>query len=238
MIAIKKRELHQPRLKLFIDRHMLCNMVLAVERNWEDMSGAALWMMSYIFLLRLPSEALPACKGSPDNAQLADKQTLVWREGDVICLRLLRRKNMPHGSGTLRRECTCRGSVHTCAVHSLWERFWLHKDEGEQPWARLNPSRATSKMRGLLKRMRVPNAEQYGTHDFRRGHADDMRKLGCTLPEILKAGQWRSASFMSYIDEAGLDRVCTSVSALASIMLSLLAGPGHRGGHAERGGVD
>ena len=68
MIAIKKRELHQPRPKLFIDRHMLCSMVLAVERNWEDMSGAALWMMSYIFLLRLPSAALPACRGSPDNA--------------------------------------------------------------------------------------------------------------------------------------------------------------------------
>ena len=72
----------------------------------------------------------------------------------------------------------------------------------------------------------------------RRRHAGDMRKLGCTLSEILKAGQWRSASSMSYIDEAGLDRVCSSVNALASIMPSVLAGPGHRGGHAERGRVD
>ena len=56
MIAIKKRELHHPRLKMFIDRHMLCNMVLAVGRDWEHMSGAALWMTSYIFLLRLPPE--------------------------------------------------------------------------------------------------------------------------------------------------------------------------------------
>ena len=32
----------------------------------------------------------------------------------------------------------------------------------------------------------------------------DMRKSGCTLAQILNAGQWKSAAFMKYIDEVGL----------------------------------
>ena len=37
-------------------------------------------------------------------------------------------------------------------------------------------------------------------------HDQDMRKCGHTLAEILKAGQWRSAAFMSYLNEADLER--------------------------------
>ena len=35
----------------------------------------------------------------------------------------------------------------------------------------------------------------------------DMRKCGCTLAEILRAGQWKSAAFMTYIDDGALDKV-------------------------------
>ena len=46
----------------------------------------------------------------------------------------------------------------------------------------------------------------YGTHDLRRGHAEDMRESGCTLAEILAAGQWKSSAFLSYLDEADLEK--------------------------------
>ena len=48
-----------------------------------------------VLFFKLPSEALPACKGSPSNPEFAAKQTLIWRESDNVCLRLLRRKNKP-----------------------------------------------------------------------------------------------------------------------------------------------
>ena len=35
----------------------------------------------------------------------------------------------------------------------------------------------------------------------------DMRQSGCTLAEILKAGQWRSSAVMTYLNEAGLGEV-------------------------------
>ena len=45
---------------------------------------------------------------------------------------------------------------------------------------------------------------RYRTHDLRRGHAEDMRRSGCTLAQILQAGQWRSAAFLKYLDEVRL----------------------------------
>lgn len=261
MISIVKRELYQAKPKMFINKSLVSDMVLSVQRGWEDINGAALWLTSYIFLLRLPSEALPACRGSPDNSALADKQTLIWKDGNEICLRLLRRKNRDHGSGILRRGCTCnlrirktrpaaysteviessivRQSTHMCPVHGLWENFWAGRAEGEQPWYHtIDAAGARLRMRELLQKLKVPAAQRYGTHDFRRGHAEDMRKSGCTLAEILKAGQWRSAAFMSYLDEAAMDKASQSTS--TCIMTShrrYLSGYGVRSRHAQRRGV-
>ncbi len=38
------------------------------------------------------------------------------------------------------------------------------------------------------------------------GHAQDMIRQGASLTELLRAGEWRSASFMRYIDETELER--------------------------------
>ena len=64
----------------------------------------------------------------------------------------------------------------------------------------------------------------YSTHSFRRGHAQvcsshglcaasarvpllqDMLAHGAELSQILRAGQWRSAAFLRYINEAELER--------------------------------
>ena len=47
----------------------------------------------------------------------------------------------------------------------------------------------------------ISEPEKYGTHDFRRGHAEDMRAAGSPLAEILQAGQWKSAAFLRYVNE-------------------------------------
>jgi hypothetical protein len=43
-----------------------------------------------------------------------------------------------------------------------------------------------------------------------------MRVSGCSLAEILKAGQWRSAAFISYISEASLVKDLAFATAVAS----------------------
>ena len=49
------------------------------------------------------------------------------------------------------------------------------------------------------------DASKYRTHDFRRGHAEDLRLSGAPLAEILKAGDWRSSAFLDYLDRARME---------------------------------
>ena len=135
MIAIVKRELFNERPKRFIQRRgplihvlvvnfcmccpcrtMLSNIIRAVDRQLTGLGIGMLWLTSYAWLLRVPSEALPCCVGSPSSRSLEEQQTLIWREGVEICLRIRRRKNRPRGSGIMKRRCTCDGCAHTCKL--------------------------------------------------------------------------------------------------------------------------
>ena len=59
---------------------------------------------------------------------------------------------------------------------------------------------ALARLRETLVAMKVPGANQYRTHDFRRGHADDMRRNGKSMAEILRMGGWSSRAFQDYMD--------------------------------------
>ena len=164
------------------------------------------------------------CKAVPNSHRAAKEQSIIWKDGDEVCLRIARRKNRPNGSGTMRRKCTCKGGQMTCAIHMLWEQFFEKLDDGEKPWAHIAAGTARSRLRQILCRLDIKEAGKYGTQDFRRGHAEaplcfralyidlipcrlqDMRTSGCTLAEILLAGQWKSIAFLKYLDE-----VCTGL---------------------------
>ena len=66
---------------------------------------AVLFMVSYAFLLRVPSEALPMIAAKPND--IPDAQSVVYLEGEILTLKLRRRKNKPAGS-VLSRQCTCK----------------------------------------------------------------------------------------------------------------------------------
>lgn len=110
------------------------------------------------------------------------------------------------GSGVLKRVCTCRGDPLMCMVHTFWDQFIAHLPEGSRPWEFVSASTARTRLHRILEVLKVPGPKSFGTHDFRRGHAEDMRLSGCTLQEILAAGQWRSSAFIKYLNEAELDK--------------------------------
>ena len=64
---------------------------------------------------------------------------------------------------------------------------------------------ALAVLRGWLQHLNIENATWYRTHDIRRGHARDLQAAGAPLSEILKAGEWRSATFMNYLDMVDLE---------------------------------
>ena len=165
-------------------------MVLAVQRGLEDHTFAMLWLISCTFLLRLPSEAgvwfrcswhgslslhlqaLPTCKAHPEDSGASLEQSLIWREGDYLCFRMLRRKNRQRGSGVLKRVCSCKGGTAMCPIHTLWDKFFALLPQGARPWENISAGKARDRLRLVLSKLQVPDWAEYGTHDFRRGHAE------------------------------------------------------------------
>ena len=65
-------------------------------------------------------------------------------------------------------------------------------------------------------------------------HAQDLWRSGATLAEILTAGQWKSAAFLRYLDEAELEKVRLRFPCAIAHVLQCFAGDGLPGSHRVR----
>ena len=163
---------------------VLCRQQIESMLRWaeteEDITHSAmalLFLVTYVFLLRLPSEALPIEVGRVPGKQ--QQAVLEMDEGKLI-LTLMRRKNRPAGS-KLERTCWCRESCRTCPVHVLGPAV-----RGIQPGTALfggfTAAGANSALKDMLGKIGVPKAKEYRTHDIRRGHARDLQLSGDSAP--------------------------------------------------------
>jgi hypothetical protein len=84
--------------------------------------------------------------------------------------------------------------------------FFRELPSGVRPLERLKSAQVLLALRNLLVELEIPNAHVYRTHDFRRGHAEDLKHCGARLYEILAAGDWSSAAFILYLDRERLER--------------------------------
>jgi len=205
-VAIVKRMLFTPRPRMFLQRTTVRNLVLAVDRGMETQSFAMLWLATYCFLLRLPSEALMMRRGGEGFIAAGKEQSVLHLDpnGELV-LTLNTRKNKIRGS-TLRRSCSCAACKRTCPVHALWFGFFAGLAPGAQPWACFTAAIARCHLRSTLTALGFGSPGNYGTHDFRRGHAKDMQQAGATMEAILAAGEWRSRAVFTYLDHAELER--------------------------------
>ena len=136
---------------MFLQRLLVTNMVLSPGRQADAQSFSMLWLVSYVFLLRVPSEALPICKGDSSIHHSNEQATLYLERGGALCLRLRSRKNAPSGC-ILKRYCTCAQGFqdHLCPVHVLWEQFFAGLEPGAKPWAAHSPGHATARLHATL----------------------------------------------------------------------------------------
>ena len=203
------------RERMFISRHKVECMLAWSESNEELRKYALLFLLSYSFLLRTPSEALPAIAGT-DGSELGSNSVL-FKNGDQLVLVLRRRKNKPAGS-RLARRCTCNNAANACAFHligslldttpvgtRLFEGITAsgalaYSDCAIMLCTCCLCSGATTTLRILLEAVGTQNAHLYRPHDLRRGHAEDLRLSGAPLWKILAAGEWRSPAFLNYMD--------------------------------------
>ena len=209
--SIVKAMNFKPRERMWIQRELVEKIVEWCEEREEYRRFGYLYLFAYIFLLRLPSEALPAAKGRNSGT------SRLFQEGDSLVLELDRRKNRPRGS-RLKRSCWCEQSVATCPVHRLGE-YLGGQEDGAALFAGIGAAEALATLRHILYVLEIAKSSEYRTHDLRRGHALDLQMsgacacglqqlspvsaacwAGAPLYEILSAGEWSSPAFLQYLD--------------------------------------
>ena len=199
-VAIAKAQAFKAREPMFIRGTLVAQLVDLATTSPALKSLAFLCLTAYVFLLRVPSEALPIMAHVGGEAAAAPVVTV---GAESIEIWLPRRKNRLQPS-TVRRSCWCKSCSKTCPVHAL-APFFQSCDQGERPFAHMTLNVALKGLRTVLGKLNIQDAERYRTHDLRRGHAEDLRVKGATLGEILRAGDWRSPAFLQYLDAANLE---------------------------------
>ena len=86
----------------------------------------------------------------------------------------------------------CMRCTNTCTVHVVGE-FLRGVVPGVKPLAAWRPGMVLFVLRDVLKSIGVDVV-------LSREHADDLLRRGATLLEIIRAGDWRSAALLTYLD--------------------------------------
>ena len=166
----------------------------------------SIFLLAWQFLLRGPSEAVPAQWGSEQDLHTlpVGRHSALWVDQQgVTSLRLRRRKNRPQGS-LLRRPCLCSTVPNPmCIGHRLLTTCGAFV--GGQRICQLTASQLLHRLHHLLAVLLVADPSRYKWKAFRAGKASAMAAAGQPLPKILQAGEWRSAAVLHYVDHDLLD---------------------------------
>jgi hypothetical protein len=191
-VAISKRALKDPGSP-GITLALLAPLV-QVALNERDAAMAALYVMSYWFLLRVPSEGLPACLGEVgvNNRQRVGKQLEL--EQDKATWHFSRRKNREFPTKAVRPHM-CDNGAQLCPVCTLESFVDIEEPKvGDQLFPGVSAKQFNSELRRRMAICGSAQAETFTSKGFRRGQAQDLgRKYGVS-PELKAAGDWTTIS--------------------------------------------
>ena len=175
----------------------------ALERM--DATMAMMYLGAYVFLARVPSELLT---WQFDGMRLTNREAMDVSVGIQYTevemrVHMTKRKNAQLGD-SVRRACSCHLCRALCPIHVLGP--WLSTFEiGGFPFGSLSASTTTRKLRMDLEAIGVTDAILYSLHSFRRGGANDMKELGCSVEDLQRAGGWNSRACFDYIMPEDMD---------------------------------
>ncbi|CAD7945786.1 unnamed protein product [Amoebophrya sp. A25] len=194
-----------------------------------------LFVVTWIFLLRMQNEALPLVKLSSPEAKdprlRLKGHSAVWADSSTreVTIRLATRKNKVTEGDTIIRGCTCndrpsraltlsgreKRNVSTKVLASwpidgcpfcIWWKKWVEPlDEGEKVFFGCSYKEALSEVQTAAERYNEKG--DFATQSFRRGGATTLAMCGGSHAETLKAGSWsqKSASWRRYVSEERLE---------------------------------
>ena len=179
-----------PRPQTWIGHDVLVRLLNLAAGRPELNELAMIFLASYAFLLRVPSECLPmAAHEAPCNSEVP---VFCIRGGEAV-LRLPFRKNRLFPTEVIR-SCWCKSCKSTCPVH-VFGAFMRGLPAGARPFALFDLGQTLLALRELLCELDIDHAMLHRLHDFRRGHAEDLRRLpGTYIHSSLISRQQGSAS--------------------------------------------
>ena len=170
-----------------------------------------LFYLAYVFILRLPSEALPARRAAAGDSLLSrhplpHQAVLSLRSmpdgQQCLVLKLRTRKHVRSGA-VLFRPCFCNGvvlaSAGLCPIHDFWRVAIATNDLDSPLFPSLINRNINRVLKGTLRTMGVEDSECYSTHCFRRGASMELKRSGSTLAQVLKTVGWNSAAYRTYL---------------------------------------
>ena len=167
---------------------------------------ARLMAVARAFLFRVENECFPLQTNGRGNFAF---DSLCWHSqvkqipGGVE-VHLRSRKNSPEGA-ILTRSCSCSKEPLLCGPCALIAQLRFMKARGLHQSSQIFTLSPSSALRSIRKWCEELSIERPGWHSFRRGMASDLLTSGATLSQILHAGGWKSAAFLSYLRNRDVD---------------------------------
>ena len=175
-----------PRLRLALQADAVRKIVKCAEKQ-GDWEMAAMVVVGRAFLFRMPSECIPL-QSRGDHSE-------VTFEGNVFRIVL-----------TLERRCCCEKSgKRLCAVHKVAPVIERARKNGGGRLFQASAQTFLRKLREIAAICEIANHDKLGTHALRRGMARDIIDAGGSLATLLRAGDWRNASFITYLRESQIE---------------------------------
>ena len=175
--------------KVAVDSRQTQGMIqLAMQQ--DNLEMAAMMSVARLFLLRVPSECVPL--------QWRGLHSSVEVDGEKAIITLSSRKNS-RVPVVLTRTCVCRTSgPKLCAVHWLL-RMRSRPQPSNGNIFTTSSSQFASKIKEYSVELNFPMGMRMSSHAFRRGMAQEIIDHGGSLAVLLRAGDWSSSAFLSYL---------------------------------------
>ena len=175
---------------------------------------------SFLFTIRLPSEAIPPTRELPIDPVLSEyapsSPSVVGLRGFLcehrLSPKLASRKN-ERSLFMATMPCFCGPNVRIPEQNCPTRQFRTAVSPHTQPGAPLAPAiRSKNKTRIVLNaisNLNVGGDARYSAHCFRRGAATAPLNSGATLSQIMKTGRRSPDSFRAYLARRRSDVVAT-----------------------------
>ena len=155
--------------------------------------------LSYLFALRVPSEAMRLVRAFADGrmAEFAPQEDKAlagarsFKGTEVSAIKFPVRKNIRNGC-ILMMPCLCEEEMVTanalCPAHMAWPSIRDRVAAGDPLFPSMAANSFNRHLKGTMTATGVPQGGLYSSHAFRRGATQEVWGAGSTLSTVLKTG--------------------------------------------------